>query len=151
MDNKLIEAFSSFEGKEEELIPILQKVQNILGFLSDDSLKEIAKFTRVPTSSVYGVATFYAQFRFKPRGETHIMVCRGTACHVKGAPRILEEIESQLGIKEGETSDDLKYSIESVACIGACSLAPAIVVNGKVEANLTPQKIRKLFKTTVKI
>ncbi len=112
---------------------------------------EIARFTRVPISSVFGVATFYAQFRFKPRGETHILVCRGTACHVKGAPRILEEIENQLGIKEGETSVDRKYSIESVACIGACSLAPCVMVNGKVEANLTPQKIRKLFKPAAKV
>ena len=151
MDKQLVEVFSAFDGKEEELIPILQKVQNILGFLSDDSIMEIARFTHVPMSSVFGVATFYAQFRFKPRGETHILVCRGTACHVKGAPRILEEIEIQLGIKEGETSTDRKYSIESVACIGACSLAPCVMVNGKVEANLTPQKIRKLFKPAVKI
>jgi len=151
MDKQLVEAFSSFDGKEEELIPILQKVQDITGFLSDDSIMEIARFTRVPVSSVFGVATFYAQFRFKPRGETHILVCRGTACHVKGVPRILEEIENQLGIKEGETSVDRKYSIESVACIGACSLAPCVMVNGKVEANLTPQKIRKLFKPAVKI
>ena len=151
MDKQLVEAFSSFDGKEEELIPILQKVQNVLGFLSDASMEEIARFTRVPMSRVYGVATFYAQFRFKPMGETHIMVCRGTACHVKGVPRIHEEIENQLGIKEGETSVDLKYSIESVACIGACSLAPCVMVNGKVEANLTPQKVRKLFKPVVKI
>ena len=151
MDKQLVEVFSVFDGKEEELIPILQKVQDALGFLSDDSIMEIARFTRVPVSSVFGVATFYAQFRFKPRGDTHILVCRGTACHVKGVTRILEEIENQLGIKEGETSIDRKYSIESVACIGACSLAPCVMVNGKVEANLTPQKIRKLFKTAVKI
>ncbi len=151
MDKQLVEVFSAFDGKEEELIPILQKVQDALGFLSDDSIMEIARFTRVPVSSVFGVATFYAQFRFKPRGDTHILVCRGTACHVKGVTRILEEIENQLGIKEGETSIDRKYSIESVACIGACSLAPCVMVNGKVEANLTPQKIRKLFKTAVKI
>ncbi len=149
MDKRLDEVFSLFEGKEEELIPILQKTQDALGFLSNDSLKEIAQYTNVPASSVYGVATFYAQFRFKPKGETHILVCRGTACHVKGVPRIVEEIENQLGIKEGETSADLKYSIESVACIGACSLAPCAMVNGKVEANLTPKKIQKLFKAKV--
>ena len=150
MDEKLVEVFSSFDGKEDELIPILQKTQDVLGFLSDDSMEEIARFTRVPASQVYGVATFYAQFRFKPRGETHCMVCRGTACHVKGAPRIVEEIESQLGIKEGETSADLKYSMESVACIGACSLAPCIMVDGKVEAKLTPKKISKLFNPAAK-
>lgn len=146
MDERLKKVFDSFAGKEEELIPLLQGVQNEIGFLSDDSMREIARFARIPVSRVYGVATFYAQFRFKPKGETHIMVCRGTACHVKGAPRIMEEIENQLKIKEGETSPDLHYSIESVACIGACSLAPCVMINGRVEANLTPQKIGKLFK-----
>ncbi|OFY21692.1 MAG: NADH dehydrogenase [Bacteroidetes bacterium GWF2_33_38] len=137
--------FSNFKGSEEELIPLLQKVQNEFGFLSEESMKAIAKFTKVPLSNIYGVATFYAQFRFKPKGKNHIMICRGTACHVKGAPRILEEIESQLKIKEGETTDDLEYSVESVACIGACSLAPCIMINEKVAANLTPQKVKELF------
>lgn len=145
MDKRLVEVFSSFEGKDEELIPILQKVQNTLGFLSDDSMEEIARYTHVPLSKVYGVATFYAQFRFTPKGEKHIMLCRGTACHVKGAPRIQEKVENQIGIKVGETSEDLKYSLENVACIGACSLAPCAMINGTVEANLTPNKVEKLF------
>jgi NADH-quinone oxidoreductase subunit E len=145
MDNNLVEAFSSFEGKEEELIPILQKVQNTMGFLSDEAMQEIARFAHVPMSKVYGVATFYAQFRFKPKGEKHIMLCRGTACHVKGAPRIQEEIENHIGIKVGETSLDLTHSLENVACIGACSLAPVVLVNDTVEANLTPSKVEKLF------
>lgn len=145
MDDNLVDVFSSFEGKEEELIPILQKAQNSMGFLSDEVMEEIARFAHVPKSKVFGVATFYAQFRFTPKGEKHIMLCRGTACHVKGAPRIQEEIENHLGIKEGETSKDLKYSMENVACIGACSLAPRILVNETVEANLNPQKVEKLF------
>lgn len=148
MDKRLTKVFSAFHGKTEELIPLLQGVQNEVGFLSDESMEHIARFARVPLSKVYGVATFYAQFRFKPKGETHIMLCRGTACHVKGAPRIQEEIENQLGLKEGETSVDLKYSLENVACIGACSLAPCVMVNSKVEANLTPQKVEKLFSQT---
>ena len=137
--------FSLFHGKNEELIPVLQKVQEEIGFLSEESMREIAGFTKVPLSRVYGVATFYAQFRFKPKGENHVMLCRGTACHVKGASRILYEIEKHLKIKEGETSSDQKYSLESVACIGACSLAPCVMVNNKVEANLSPQKIEKIF------
>lgn len=140
--------FESFQGKEEDLIPILQKVQSELGYLSDESMQAISKFTRVPLSKIYGVATFYAQFRFKPKGEKHIMLCRGTACHVKGAQRIQEEIENHVGIKVGETSEDLKYSLEDVACIGACSLAPVVLINESVEANLTPQKVEKLFKKT---
>lgn len=137
--------FTAFKGQSEELIPLLQKVQEIEGFLSEEAMKDIAKFLKTPLSKVYGVATFYAQFRFKPRGEKHIMVCRGTACHVQGAPRIQEDIETLLGIKEGETTADLKFSIESVACIGACSLAPCIMVNDQVEAKLTSQKVKVLF------
>ena len=145
MDERLTKVFDSFSGKEEELIPLLQGVQNEMGFLSEEAMKQISVFAKIPLSKVYGVATFYAQFRFKPKGETHILLCRGTACHVKGAPRIQEEIEKQLGIKEGETSSDLKYSMENVACIGACSLAPCVMINNRVEAKLTPQKIEKLF------
>jgi NADH-quinone oxidoreductase subunit E len=99
----------------------------------------------VPESEIYGVATFYAQFRFTPRGKIHSMVCQGTACHVNGAPRILEEAETVLGIKAGETTDDLEYSLETVACIGACSLAPAMMVDGKVEAKLDAKKVREIF------
>jgi len=138
--------FKGFEGKAEELIPLLQLVQRTEGFLSDNSMQRIAEFTNVPPSKVYGVATFYAQFRFKPRGEKHIMMCRGTACHVKGAPRIQEELENHLNIKDGETTSDLKYSLENVACIGACSLAPVVMINDEVEVKLTPDKVRKLFK-----
>lgn len=145
MRKYLRDVFKNFDGKIEELIPILQKVQEQCGFLSEISMREIARFTKVPVSRVYGVATFYAQFRFKPKGENHIMLCRGTACHVKGAARILEEIEKHLHLKEGQTSEDEKFSLESVACIGACSLAPCIMVNDKVEANLTPDKVEKLF------
>jgi len=145
MKSSIQEILVAFHGKEEELIPILQKVQNVQGYLSDDSMEDISRFTNVPLSKIYGVATFYAQFRFTPKGEKHIMLCRGTACHVKGAQRIQDEIEKQIGIEVGETSEDLKYSSENVACIGACSLAPCIMVNDSVEANLTPQKVEKLF------
>jgi NADH-quinone oxidoreductase subunit E len=145
MSELITKIFTQFHGKNEELIPLLQKVQEEVGFLSEESMREIARFTRVPLSRVYGVATFYAQFRFKPKGKNHVMLCRGTACHVKGAARIMDEIEKQLKIKEGETSVDQNYSLESVACIGACSLAPCVMINNKVEANLSPQKIEKMF------
>jgi len=140
---------SEFDGKEEEIIPILQKVQSTYSYLPEQSVREIARFTHVPASQVYGVATFYAQFRFTPRGRKHCMVCRGTACHVNGASRILEETEAALGIKEGETTADLEYSLETVACIGACSLAPAMMINGTVEAKLDPKKVRKLFNRNI--
>ena len=145
MEETLRVIFSGYGGKQEEIIPILQKVQETYGYLPEHFLREIARFTKVPESHVYSVVTFYAQFQFKPRGEKHSMVCQGTACHVNVAPKILDEIESALGIKEGETTDDLEYSLETVACIGACSLAPAVMINGKVEAKLDSKKVRKLF------
>ncbi|MBC8505576.1 MAG: NADH-quinone oxidoreductase subunit NuoE [Anaerolineales bacterium] len=145
MDKSLQVILQTFEGKKEEIIPILQNVQDAYSYIPERSMTDIALFTGVPESQVYGVATFYAQFRFTPRGKKHCMVCRGTACHVNGAPRILEEMEEALGIKQGETSEDLEYSLETVACIGACSLAPAIMVNDTVEAKLDPKKVRKLF------
>jgi NADH-quinone oxidoreductase subunit E len=146
MKEEFTKLFSPFSGKHEELIPLLQKVQEHFGYLSDEAMLAVGQFLAVPESKVFATATFYAQFRFKPKGRMHIMACRGTACHVKGIPRILDEIEKQIGIKEGETSADLEYSLESVACIGACSLAPCIVINNKVEADLTPMKIESLFK-----
>ncbi len=145
MNDNINILLSEFHGTKDEIIPILQRVQDAYGYLSDQAMSAIARFTHVPKSKVYGVATFYAQFRFKPRGKTHAMVCRGTACHVNGAQRILEEIEETIGVKEGNTSEDLEYSLETVACIGACSLAPAVMINNTVEAKLDAKKVRKLF------
>jgi len=145
MEKRLNVIFSKFEGKVEELIPILQKTQVEFGYLPEDAMLEIARFTGVPESKVFAVATFYAQFRFTPIGRNHVMVCRGTACHVRGAPRILDEIEKKLGIKEGDTTPDMEYSLETVACIGACGLSPCIMINNKVVTKLTPKKIAALF------
>ncbi len=146
MEEALKVIFDEFQGSPDELIPVLQRIQETYSYLPMQSFKEIARFIRIPESKVYGVATFYAQFRFTPRGKTHAMVCRGTACHVNGAQRILEEIEETIGVKEGNTSEDLEYSLETVACIGACSLAPAVMINDSVEAKLDAKKVRKLFK-----
>lgn len=146
MQARLKEILSDYKGKKNELIPILQRVQEEFGYLPEDVLLKIAKFTRVPESRVYAIATFYTQFRFTPIGKKRIAVCRGTACHVKGAPRILEEIKKHLGIKEGETTPDSEYSLDTVACIGACGLSPCIMVNKKVKAKLTPKKVAELFK-----
>lgn len=145
MTERLEAVFTPFEGKRDELIPILQEVQRALGYLPEEALLEIARFTGVPESQIYAVATFYAQFRFTPIGKRHVMVCRGTSCHVRGAPRILEAVERQLGIKEGETTADLEYSLETVACIGACGLSPCIMTNNKVEAKMTPKKVAEHF------
>lgn len=141
MLTRLKEILSSYKRKKDQLIPILQRVQEEFGYLPESTLSEIARFIRVPESRVYAVATFYAQFRFTPIGKKHITVCRGTACHVRGAPRILEEVKKQLGINEGETTPDLEYSLETVACIGACGLAPNMVVNKETHGRLTVKKI----------
>jgi len=145
IEERLQAVLPSFQGLEEELIPLLQQVQEELGYLPDEAMLEIARFLRIPESRVFAVATFYAQFRFAPIGRQRIMVCRGTACHVRGAPRILDALKDQLGIDEGETTEDFEYTLETVACIGACSLSPCIMVNKKVEAKLTPQKVAGLF------
>jgi NADH-quinone oxidoreductase subunit E len=144
--NTQIEAvFASYKGQRDELIPILQDVQTEFGYLSNEAMLEIARFAGISEAQVYAVATFYAQFRFTPIGRNHIMVCRGTACHVRGAPRILEEIENQLGLAEGETSEDLEYTLETVACIGACGLSPCLTLNKQVEAKMTRKKVTKML------
>lgn len=145
MDERLRTILSGYRGSKEEVIPILQQVQAEYGYLPEPEMLDVARFTGVPESQIFGVATFYAQFRFTPIGRNRIMVCRGTACHVKGARRILEELEKQLGIKEGETTPDGEHSLETVACIGACSLSPCIMINKTVEAKMTAKKVKQLY------
>ncbi|MFC1582275.1 NADH-quinone oxidoreductase subunit NuoE [Planctomycetota bacterium] len=145
MKSEYAELFSDFKGVKHELIPLLQAAQGKFGYLSDESMETIAKFVGIPASRVYGVATFYAQFRFAPVGKHMVTVCRGTACHVKGAQRILEELERELGVKEGETTEDLEYTLETVACIGCCALAPCVSIDEDVKAQLTPKTATELF------
>lgn len=135
----------TFERRPDSLISLLQAVQAHLGYLPPEALDAVARHARVPRSRVYGVASFYSQFRFHPVGRKRVAVCRGTACHVSGARLILEELERTLGIHEGETTGDREYSLETVACIGCCGLSPCLSVNGEVSAKLTPKKVRKQF------
>jgi NADH-quinone oxidoreductase subunit E len=147
---ELAPVLDSFERRPDVLISLLQAVQERLGYLPPEALGAVARHARVPRSRVYGVASFYAQFRFHPVGRQRVAVCRGTACHVSGARLILEELERTLGIAEGETSEDLEYSLETVACIGCCGLSPCLSVNDEVSAKLTPKKIRKQFRAAKK-
>jgi NADH-quinone oxidoreductase subunit E len=142
---ELSPVLESFEHRPDVLISLLQAVQARLGYLPPEALDAVARHARVPRSRVYGVASFYSQFRFHPVGRQRVAVCRGTACHVSGARMILEELERTLGIHEGETTPDREYSIETVACIGCCGLSPCLSVNGEVSAKLTPKKVRKQF------
>jgi len=130
---------------QDSLIPILQDIQNTDGFLSEDAIVEVGGFLNLPTSKIYGVATFYNQFRFQPVGKNHIQVCRGTACHVLGSATVLEELEKLLKIESGDTSKDGLFSIEVVACIGACGLAPVIAVNGSFYAKVTSESLKEII------
>ena len=129
----------------DALIPILQEVQQQHGYLSREAVVEIGRHLGLPASKIFGVATFYNQFRFQPQGKFHIQVCRGTACHVKGSAAILDALKRELKIDAGQTSRDGTFSLEVVACIGACGLAPVICVNGEFHASLTPQKVVKIL------
>ena len=142
---ELSKVLATYGGSQEELISILQDVQERLGYLPKEAMFEVSKFLGVPESRVYAVASFYAQFRFTPKGKNTVMVCRGTACHVKGSPRMLDEFKSELGIDENETTEDKEYTLETVACLGCCALAPCAMINDEVAANLTPKKIQALF------
>ncbi|MBI9073327.1 MAG: NADH-quinone oxidoreductase subunit NuoE [Melioribacteraceae bacterium] len=128
------------------LIPLLQDVQEIYGYLPEESLSDVAEFLGMSLSGVYGVATFYNQFRLKPLGKNVIRVCRGTACHVKNSANILQSLETELNILAGETSRDKLFTLETVACIGACSIAPVISINDEYYGRLTTKEIPKIIK-----
>jgi len=132
-------------GDESLLIPLLQAAQGAYSYLPMPVLERIADHLKMPISRVYGVVTFYAQFYLTPRGRNTIRVCRGTACHVRGGPRILEELEKQLGIKEGGTTPDREFFLETVACIGACGLAPTMMINKNTYGHLTTTRIAEIL------
>lgn len=145
MHKKVFENY--IKNDKSSLIPILQDIQAIYGYLPEEALQETADFLGMALSRVYGVATFYNQFRLTPLGENVIRVCRGTACHVKNSANLLFAIETALNIKAGQTTRDKKFTIETVACIGACSIAPVITVNedyyGRISTKDIPNIIKK--------
>jgi NADH-quinone oxidoreductase E subunit len=134
-------------AKRDSLIPMLQEVQEVEGFLSRDAVAIIGKHIGLPASKIYGVATFYNQFRFEPTGKYHVQVCRGTACHVKGSAKVLDSVKRELKIEAGRTTRDGQFSLEVVACIGACGLAPVIAINGEFYAGVTPDKVKRILTT----
>lgn len=155
--------FNSCKGKEEKyrrlrqvieeyrdsaapLIQILHQAQNIFGYLPKEVLRFIAKETGFSSSRVYGVVTFYESFRLHPVGKYTIKLCLGTACHVRGASAIVDEIETLLGIKKGETTKDRKFTLQTVNCLGSCALGPVAVINGNYHGHLTRRKVERVFK-----
>ena len=132
-------------ASRDALIPVLQDVQQELGYLSRDAVVRIGEHLHLPASKIYGVATFYNQFRFQPQGRNHIQVCRGTACHVKGSAAILDAVRRELKIEAGQTTRDGQFSLEVVACIGACGLAPVICINGEFHAGVSTKSVAKII------
>ncbi len=131
----------------DSLIPILQEIQDVEGWLSEDSLTAIGRHLSMPVSKVYGVATFYNQFRFQPQGRNHIQVCRGTACHVLGSATVLSELKKKLKINVDQTTKDGEFSLEIVACIGTCGLAPVIKINDDFHAGVTSESLDEILES----
>lgn len=141
----LREILSFYRGQKSELIPILLEVQTNFGYLPKEAILLVADFLDLPEGHIYSVASFYSRLRLLPLGRQRVTVCRGTACHIRGAPQILKDAEKALGIGEGETSSDLEYTLDAVACFGCCALAPCITINNNVHGNMTPEKVRELL------
>jgi len=139
------DVLSSYENGSSQLVPILLDVQASIGYLPEEGMQMVARFLDVSMGQIYSVASFYSQFQLTPVGRHRITVCRGTACHIRGAPQILEEIEKEVNLKEGETSSDLEYTLETVACIGCCALAPCIKINADVHGELTSRKVQEVL------
>jgi len=137
--------FKDFEKKRSSLIPVLQMVIEELAYLSPEALKMVAEDLQIPISEIYGVATFYNQFRFQPPGKHPIKVCLGTACHVKAGDIILENFERKLEISDGETTPDREFSLERVACVGCCALAPVAIIGETVHGYMAPSKVEGLL------
>lgn len=142
---KLNKILAVFEGERGGLISILQRVQEEFGYLPEAALSLIADFLKLPPSQVFSVATFYDHFYLTRRGDHLVSVCQGTACHVLGARDILETAENCLGIKKGLTTPDYKFSLERVACVGSCALAPVVLVDDEVHSKMTPRKVKKIL------
>ena len=142
---KVDNILSKFTRGRDNLIPILQEVQQEFGYLPEEPMQIVADFLHLSGSTIYSVATFYAQFKLVPSGKRVISVCRGTACHVRGGARVLREVEKRLGIKPGETTGDWEYTLETVACIGACALAPTMTVDKDTHGQMTTKKVAEVF------
>ena len=143
----LRDIITPFKGIDGATIPVLQAIQKRFGYLPEESFGIIEEIMDIPASTTYGVATFYAQFRLKPVGKHLIKACDGTACHVKGSRTILASLRDELGLKENDTTEDLEFTLEEVACLGCCSLAPVMMIDDTTYGNLTIEKVREIIAT----
>jgi NADH-quinone oxidoreductase subunit E len=153
-NTKLEKILEMHSGQKGALIPILQEIQAAYGFLPEEALKMVSRGVKVPLSRIYGVITFYAQFYLTPRGKHLIKACQGTACHVRGASQVLDNLSRELKVNPGGTTEDLSFSLETVACVGTCFLAPVIMINEDYYGKLTPKKamdaVKKYFEKAAK-
>jgi len=145
MREQLLPILEPYKGQGEALIPVLQKVQGELGYLPEEVVSEIAHFLGLSRSAVYGVASFYSQFRFERQGEHTVKVCQGTACHVRGGRRIMAAVIHELNVQPGGTTEDYRFSLERVACFGSCALAPVMVADNTVYGRMTTVKARQVL------
>ncbi len=143
---KLDKIIENYQNQNGTIISLLQDISDEYGYLPEEVLNEVSNMVNVPLSKLFGLATFYTSFRLEPKGDNHVCVCVGTACHVKGAAKVLDVLELELNIKDGETSEDNKFSLETVNCLGACALGPLIIVNEEYHANMDQIKVKKLIK-----
>lgn len=145
-EEQFAELLEHYEGDRGALVPLLQGAQEIFGHLAEETMRKVAEASGEPLSKVLGVATFYSQFRLRPHAKNTIRCCHGTACHVSGAARISEEIEKHLGIEAGENTPDMMYTVEEVHCVGACGMAPVVMINDRAHGKLTPESAVKVVK-----
>ena len=142
----MTEVFAKYKDDNHALVSVLQEAQDIYGYLPKEAIELISERTGIATSEIMGVGTFYTQFRFEPVGKYLIMLCQGTACHVNGSELILQTIKDELGIDDGQTTEDGLFSLKCVACLGCCSLSPVMMVNKDTYGSLTPDKTKKILK-----
>jgi len=146
MSSGLVSALAQeFHGERGNLIPILQRVQGLHGYLRPDAIRAVSRWLKISENEIFGVATFYAQFRFHPPGRHHIKVCLGTACHVKGGEQILATAQLRLGITTGQTTEDGQYDLDRVACLGCCALAPVVAFDSTIHSQMSVLKIQRIL------
>jgi NADH-quinone oxidoreductase subunit E len=144
-NDAFLEIVRGFAGEQADLVPVLQKVQGTYGYLSQDSVSRISRWLKISESEIYGVATFFAQFRFARPGEHEFKVCLGTACHVKGGEQILDVLKRRLNVQPGQTTPDGKYQLERVACLGCCALAPVLAIDNKIYGDMSVLGVHRML------
>ena len=147
LEVRLAPIVEKYRGRQGVAIPLLADIQREVGYVAQDAVEYVGEKLSIPAAELFGVATFYAMFRFQPQGKYVVRLCRGTACHVQGSGRILEQLERTLKIKDGETTGDLMFTLQCVACLGCCSLAPGMMVNAAVHGRLPPEKAVEVLET----